>query len=156
VLSVELTPATASGYVRLAFDRMLAVADRLGDDRVNVRPIGADTNSVAALVVHCCGVSEFWLGHVGLGRESHRERATEFSSTATVAELHALVDVAVRQLDADLLALDAGAAESAYAEGRQFLKVDPASDASLALHVIEELFQHLGHAELAADALLAR
>jgi hypothetical protein len=133
---------------------MLAVADRLGDERVNVRPIGPDTNAVAALVVHCCGVCEFWLGHVGLGRESHRERAAEFSSTATVAELHALVSSTQRQVDADLLALDAGA-ESAYAEGRQFLKVDPDSDASLALHVIEELFQHLGHAELAADALVA-
>jgi uncharacterized damage-inducible protein DinB len=151
---VELTPATASGYARLAFDRMLAVADRLGDERVNVRPIGPDTNSVAALVVHCCGVSEFWLGHVGLGRESHREREAEFSSTATVAELHTLVEATQHQVDVDLVAIEAGA-ESAYADGRQFLDVDPRSDASLVLHVLEELFQHLGHAELAADALLA-
>lgn len=27
------------------------------------------------------------------------------------------------------------------------------SDASVVLHVVEELFQHLGHAELAAEAL---
>jgi hypothetical protein len=69
VLGVDLTPATASGYVRRAFDLMLAVADRLGDDRVNDRPLGP-------------------------------------------------------------------------------------SDASLVLHVTEELYQHLGHCELAADALL--
>jgi len=31
VLGVELTPATASGYVRLAFDQMLAVAERVGN-----------------------------------------------------------------------------------------------------------------------------
>jgi hypothetical protein len=32
--------------------------------------------------------------------------------------------------------------------------VAPGDDASLVVHVIEELFQHLGHCELAADALL--
>jgi len=152
VLGVELTPATASGYVRRAFDEMLAVADRLGDERVNERPLGPDTNAVSALVIHCCGVAEFWLGHVGLGRESHRERVAEFSSTATLAELRAMADATCQQVEADLVALEAGA-DSAYSGGREFLQVDP-SDASLVLHVVEELFQHLGHCELAADALL--
>ena len=152
---MELTPATASGYVGLAFDQMLAVADRLGDDRANARPLGSQTNSVAALVAHCCGVCEFWLGHVGLGRESTRDRDAEFSHTATVQELHAMVAETRQRLDADLVALEAGGgATSAHAAGRQFLDVDPASDASLVLHVVEELFQHLGHCELAADALL--
>jgi uncharacterized damage-inducible protein DinB len=152
VLGVELTTATASGYVRRAFDLMLAVADRLGEERVNERPLGPDTNAVAALVIHCCGVSEFWLGHVGLGRDSHREREAEFSRTATLAELREMADATSRQVDADLQAIEAGAG-SPYAEGRTFLQVD-ASDASLVLHVIEELYQHLGHCELAADALL--
>lgn len=150
---MELAPETASVYVRLAFDQMLAVADRLGDARVNKRPIGPDTNAVAAIVIHCCGVTEFWLGHVGLGRESQRERDAEFARTATVAELHDLVDASVRQIAADIEALEAGAT-SPYAEGRQFLPVEE-GDATLVLHVLEELFQHLGHAELAADALLA-
>ena len=44
--------------------------------------------------------------------------------------------------------------DSPHSEGRAFLDVDD-TDASLVLHVIEELFQHLGHAELAADALAA-
>lgn len=149
---MELTPETASGYVRLAFDQMLVVADRLGDAEVNERPIGPDTNAVAAIVVHCCGVAEFWLGHVGLGRASQRDRDGEFSRTATVAELHALVDATQRQIEADLAALDAGAT-SAHGAVRQFLTVADESDASLVLHVIEELFQHLGHCEIAADAL---
>lgn len=152
---MDLPPGTASGYVRLAFDQMLAVADRLGDAKVNERPIGPDTNAVAPIVVHCCGVAEFWLGHVGLGRESHRDREAEFSRTATVAELHALVDATRRQIDADLGALEAGA-PSAYAADRQLLTVADETDASLVLHVIEELFQHLGHCEIAADALTAR
>ena len=152
MLDVELSPTTASGYARLAFDQMLAVADRLGDERANERPIGPHVNSVASLVIHCCGVAEFWLGHVGLGRDSHRAREAEFSRTASLAELRAMADATCRQVEADLQALEAGA-RSPHSGGRTFLQVDD-TDASLVLHVIEELFQHLGHAELAADALL--
>jgi uncharacterized damage-inducible protein DinB len=151
VLAVELTPAVATGYVRLALDRMLVVAQDLGDDKANRRPLGTETNSVAALIVHCCGVCEFWLGHIGCGRPTHRDRDGEFSSTASVTELHELVAATVAQVEADLTAIEGGVA-SDHADGRQFLSVDE-SDASLALHVIEELFQHLGHCELAADAL---
>lgn len=152
VRGMELTPDVAGRYVRLAFEQMLTVADRLGDDRVNERPLGRRTNAVAGIVVHCCGVSEFWLGHVGRGRESTRAREDEFSTSATVSELHDLVAVTLAQVEADLAAIEAGA-DSAYAEGRMFLVV-PEGDASLVVHVIEELFQHLGHCELAADALL--
>ena len=63
-----------------------------------------------------------------------------------------MADATCRQVDADLRALEAGA-PSPHSGGRAFLDVDD-TDASLVLHVIEELFQHLGHAELAADALL--
>jgi uncharacterized damage-inducible protein DinB len=137
----------------MAFEQLLAVAERLGDDKVNQQPLGPSTNSVAGLIVHCCGVSEFWLGHVGVGRPTTRDRDAEFTTTATVAELRTMVDATCRQVDADLADIDAGT-DSAHADGKQLLEVDPGSDASLVLHVIEELFQHLGHCELAADALL--
>ena len=39
---------------------------------------------------------------------------------------------------------------------RQFLPGGDESDDSLVLHVLEELFQHLGHMEITADVLLAR
>ena len=151
---MELTPSTASAYVHLAFDNMLAVADRLGDDKVNERPISPQTNAVASLILHCCGVAEFWFGHVGLGRESLRDRDEEFTKRATLVELHGVVAIALDQIDADLVALDAGGPESPFMEGRVFLSGEDQSDASLVLHVIEELYQHLGHCEIAADALL--
>jgi uncharacterized damage-inducible protein DinB len=154
VLAVELSPSTATGYARLAFDQMLAVADRLGDQRVNERPIAPHVNSVASLVVHCCGVSEFWLGHIGRGRPSDRDRDGEFTATASVAELHQRVDACIARIEADVEAIAAGTG-SPDAEGLQLLQVAPGDDASLVLHVIEELFQHLGHCEIAADALLA-
>jgi uncharacterized damage-inducible protein DinB len=152
---IELTPETGQRYVRLAFDQLLGVADRLGDEGVNQRPHGEGTNAVAALIVHCCGVCEFWLGHVGLGRDSDRDREAEFSATATVADLHQLVHATMAQVSQDLVALET-APPSPHAKPREHLTEGDRSDASLVLHVLEELFQHLGHAELAADAVLAR
>lgn len=153
---MDLTSDTASRYLRHAFDQLVAVAERLGDERVDLRPHGPSTNSVAALTLHCCGVAEFWLGHVGLGRESRRDREAEFSSTATVAELRAQVAATLRQIDEDVVALAASGAAPEFAATRQHLVDGDGSDASLVLHVVEEVFQHLGHAELTADALLAR
>jgi len=148
---VELPAATATAYVRHAFGQMLEVADRVGEPTINERPLGPQTNAVAALIVHCCGVAEFWLGHVALGRESRRDRDSEFSDTATLAELHELVDDTLARVIADVAALEAG--EGRDEGGRQFLLDGDTSDASVVLHVLEELFQHLGHMELAADAL---
>jgi Protein of unknown function (DUF664) len=152
VLVVELSPTTATGYARLAFDQMLAVADRLGDERVNERPIAPHVNSVASLVVHCCGVAEFWLGHVGVGRPSTRDRDAEFTTTASVSELHERVATCLSRIEADVTTIDGGV-DPKNVEGLQLLQVAPGDDASLVLHVIEELFQHLGHCEIAADAL---
>jgi hypothetical protein len=150
---MELAAHTAEIYVRHAFAQMHAVVDRLDDERVNVRPFGPETNSVAALITHTCGVGEFWLGHVGLGRPSTRERDAEFVATATVSELHAAIDAATAQVAADIRRLDAGEASDEHADGRQFLEEGDGSDAALVVHVLEELYQHLGHMDLTADAL---
>jgi hypothetical protein len=52
-------------------------------------------------------------------------------------------------------ALDAGEASPAHAPLRQTLEDADASDAALVLHVLEELYQHLGHMQVTADALAA-
>ncbi len=140
--------------MRLAFTQILQVADRVGDDRVNTRPLGPQTNAVAPLIIHCCEVAEFWLGHVALGRPSVRDRTSEFARTATLAELRERVDNAVVQTMADIRSLDAG--EGRDEGGRQFLEAGDGSDAAVVIHVLEELFQHLGHMELAADAFAAQ
>jgi hypothetical protein len=152
---MELERGTAELYMRHAFEQMLDVADRLGDTRVNDRPLGSDTNAVAALIIHSRAVAEFWIGHVALGRPSDRDRQSEFSTTATVAELHALVDETLAQLSEDLAAIDAGKAQPDRT-GRQFLDGGDDSDGAIVLHVLRELYQHLGHMELAADALAVR
>ena len=149
---------TATAYVHLAFDGMLAVADRLGDDRVNERPISDHTNAVGALIVHCCGVAEFWLGHVGLGRDSHRDRERGvLRARPRLGELHGhrRRDLPTRSRPTSG-ALDAGARLRRTPRAGSSSTVDDTSDASLVLHVIEELFQHLGHCEIAADVRRCR
>ena len=149
---MELAEATTAGYVRHAFQQMLVIAERLGDEKVGLRPLGRRTNAVAALIVHCCGMAEFWLGHVALGRPSSRNRDAEFSTTATVTELYALVEHSLETILSDLSRIAAGEATPGH-DARAHL-VGGGSDDSVVLHVLEELFQHLGHMELAADALL--
>jgi uncharacterized damage-inducible protein DinB len=148
---MELRPETAEAYVRHAFAQMLAVADGIGDPRINERPLGEQTNAIAALIIHCCEVAEFWLGHVALGRPTSRDRDSEFSRTATLTELHDLVDDTIERVVADVRELGAG--RGVDEGGRQFLLDGDTSDASVVLHVLEELYQHLGHMELTADAL---
>ena len=131
----------------------MRVAERMGEPAMNTRPLGPGTNAVAALILHCCGVSEFWLGHVALGEPSQRDREAEFTSTATLTELRAIVDVSLERAATHLARLEAG--EGTDEGGRQFLHGGDISDASVVLHVLEELFQHLGHAELTADMVLS-
>jgi len=150
---MNLEPATAELYTRHAFTQMLEVADRLGEPKVNDRPLGPRTNAVAALIIHCCEVTEFWLGHVGLGRPSQRDRESEFTRTATLAELHAMVDATLSTARADLDRIFRGDTQ-ADRTGFMFLIGGDESDGALVIHVLEELYQHLGHMEIAADALI--
>lgn len=150
---MRLDPDLATAYTDRAFDLMLGVLDRFGDDQLDVRPPGPDTMAAASLVLHCVGVSEFWLGHVALGRPSERDREAELSATATRDELVAAIGAARTQAAADLAALAGGAGQPS--ELRAFLLGD-GDDDSLVLHVLEELYQHLGHLDLTADALDGR
>lgn len=151
---MELPAGTAERYLRHAFSQMLDVAERLGEPGINERPLGPGTNAVAALVIHCCAVAEFWLGHVALARPTTRDRDSELAQVASLAELRALVAGAVDRSQDHLARLEAGAGTDEG--GRQFLLDEDTTDASVVLHVLEELYQHLGHMELAADALARR
>ena len=150
---MELSAETAGRYLRHAYAQMLTAADRLGEELVNRRPHGPGTNSVAALIVHCAAVAPWWLGHVALGDPTQRDRESEFEATATIAELHALVAASLAASMEALRRLEAG--EGSDGGGRQFLLDGDASDAGVVIHVIEELFQHLGHIDLTVDALTA-
>lgn len=149
---MEVTASTLEAYLRHAFAQLVGVAERLGDELVNRRPPGADTNTIAALTAHCCGVTEYWLGHVALGRESHRDRPAEFTTALTVGQIRSMIAATADRAGADLRHLEAGEGGRDHPDQRHLLGDGGGTD--IVLHVLEELYQHLGHAELTADALL--
>ena len=149
---MELTAKTVCVYLEQAIDGMLRVLDRLDDESVNERPHGPSTNSVAALVTHCCGLTPFWLEHVGTDRPTSRDRDAEFSAQASVDELRARLNDLRGRCPEMVGSLD-GASSATYHPLRAQLPGGDRSDPAIALHVIEELYQHLGHMELTADAL---
>lgn len=149
---MELDTSTIALYIRHAFGGMERVLDRLDDRTVNERPAGWGTNSVAGLIVHGCELSPSWFAAPGLGRESTRDRDAEFTTTATIAELRARIATAVESTCALLEEFVVGPTTPDH-EFRAFMPGTDHSDGALVLHVLEELFQHLGHMEVTADAL---
>lgn len=149
---MDLAAATIELYLNHAFAGMEKVLDRLDDTTVNQRPAGWGTNSVAGLVVHCCELAPSWFTVPGLGREGERDRDAEFAATATVAELRARIEGA-RAATADALSDFMTGPTTPDHPLRAFMPGGDFSDGALVLHVLEELFQHLGHMEVTADAL---
>ena len=149
---MELTAETIDLYVRHAFAGIERVLDRLDDDLVNIRPPGWGTNSVAGLIVHCCELAPSWFEMPGLGRDSERDRDAEFAAHATVAELRARIATAVDRVSGLVDEFVAGPTAENH-PFRDFMPGTDRSDGALVVHVLEELFQHLGHLEVTADAL---
>lgn len=152
---MELTISSIDLYVRHAFAGMNRVLDRLDDETVNVVPEGWGTNSVAGLIVHCCELTPSWFEMPGMGRDSVRDRDAEFAATGTVAELRARIDAAVQRTGSLVEEFAVGPTTPDH-PFREFMPGTDRSDGALVLHVLEELFQHLGHMEVTADALERR
>jgi hypothetical protein len=142
-------------FIDLAVDRMMAKATLLGP-RVSERPDLDGANSVFGLVTHCVGVTEWWLGHVVLGRDSARDRSAEFTATGSVVDLEQLV----ARFRATLPGLVDEVVSTPVPRSAPVEQLSagprpwPWSTASICLHVVEELFQHAGHVDLTTDLLL--
>lgn len=149
-----LPPGTGLAYLRYAFGQMLGLVGLLDDPLLNERPTSSGTNAVGALVLHCCGVCEFWLGHVALGRPARRgDRAAEFARMTTTTECREAVEQALAQAEQDLRRLEAEPGSPHDARSR--LHGGVGDDDAVLLHVIEEVFQHLGQMEVTKDVLLS-
>jgi hypothetical protein len=151
--AVQLTPLVAQAYMDRAFDQMVDVVGRVADDDLNTKPFGEGTNSIAVLVTHSTEVCHWWLGHVGLGEPTERDRDAEFVHVADRAELEDRIARARDAVAGHIRRLDGG--EGRPHPDRAHLHGD-GSDGSIVLHVLEELYQHLGHMDITADALAAR
>jgi bifunctional pyridoxal-dependent enzyme with beta-cystathionase and maltose regulon repressor activities len=142
-------------FVEHAVRDMAAIVAELGDDRACTKPDIPGANTPYALLTHCLGVIEYWAGHVNLGRQSHRDRAAEFTATGPVTELLARTDRVLAQLADDVVSAADQREVAAPAEAWARKHERAFSPAAVLLHVDEELVQHLGQLEVIRDALRA-
>jgi uncharacterized damage-inducible protein DinB len=140
-------------FVDLALTEMVGIVRQLGDAEANRRPAMAGANSPFAILTHCLGVMEFWGGFMVAGRAIERDREAEFEATGSVDELIQRAEDARRRLREDVVGLESltappdvlGPEDAGVPYGR--------TKGAVLLHIVEELFQHLGQMELTRDML---
>jgi hypothetical protein len=143
-------------FADLALGEMARIVEGLGDELANEVPPLPGANSAFAILTHCLGVMEYWGGATVAGRTIERDRAAEFVARGEVAGLLERTEAARRRLHDDVGALDA-LAPPAQAVGN---RGDPVpytqTQGAVLLHMLEELFQHLGQMEITRDMLQAQ
>jgi hypothetical protein len=142
-------------FVDTALGAMALLLGELGDELANRRPALGGANSPYAIMTHCMGVMEYWGGATVAGRTVQRDREAEFTAAGKVTELLARTASARRQLEADLTGCDSGAVPSNVFRSPDTVEPYTKTKGSVLLHILEELFQHLGQMELTRDLILA-
>lgn len=137
-----------------ALDGMAAILAELGDDHGNRRPALPGANTPYAIVTHCLGVLEFWVGSLVAGRAVERDRDAEFTASGPVSALIERVAGAKEQLRADLAVAEPAAPLRAPASAKYADTPAGRSQGGALQHVYEELAQHHGQLELTRDVLL--
>src|SRR5919109_1267225 len=99
---LSISPDDVLSYINQALDGMVQVVEELGDARVNLRPDLPGANSPFALLTHCVGLTNYWLGAVLAGRQVHRDRDAEFQARGSVADIRQAVRHLQQQIRQDM------------------------------------------------------
>ncbi len=138
-----------------ALTGMMSIVAGLGDELANERPPLAGANSPFALLTHCLGVIDAWVGGFVSGRPVDRDRDAEFGARGDVSALLSTAADVRERFHHDLLAADPAKPLRAQPP-ESFEGPDRELDTGAALqHVYEELAQHHGQMEQMRDLLLA-
>ena len=141
-------------FTRRTVTGTLAAVDRIGDERINLRPDLPGVATPFQLVTHAFAAADFWCSHIVCGYPTERVRDDEFVATGSVADLHAAAAALLARLD-ELAPEMAAATELAHQPQTQTPLEAPWTVGAALIHAYEELAQHLGHLEMTADVLLA-
>jgi DinB superfamily len=143
-------------FADLALREMARIVADLGDELANRRPPFAGANSPYVILTHCLGVLEYWAGATVAERPIHRDRAAEFTASGPIAPLLVRAERARQRLAEDLAGLEAwDAPQSVHRNPDDPVPYSETKGAVL-LHILEELFQHLGQMEITRDALMVQ
>ena len=145
-------------FIDRALDGMLRIVEELGEERVNMRPDLPGANSPYAILTHCIGVCDYWIGTLLGKREFLRDRDAEFRASGTVVELRERVGELKAKLLADIRQVHGekpleSAPNSNYNPLRGMDYGDWTEGTAL-IHAYEELAQHHGQMELTRDVLM--
>lgn len=137
-------------------DKLAALVATLDDDTFNASlPIPA-INSLAVLLRHVTGSARYWLERVCLGRNYVRDRDGEFSAHCSVAEgleIYRRDRAAIESALVELRSMDRAGVPAAIPTDKD--RWWCGSIEGVIVHVFHEAAQHLGHAEITRDALVA-
>ncbi len=153
---VAVAQADYLWFADLALRGMARIVADLGDELANRRPPFPGANSPYVILTHCLGVMEYWAGATVAGRSIERDRAAEFSASGPVAPLLERAEKARERLVVDVAGLDAWEAPQSVHEDPDDPVPYSETKGAVLLHILEELFQHLGQMEITRDALTAQ
>ncbi len=142
-------------FVDLALSAMAGIVEELGDDLANRRPSFRGGNSAYVILTHCLGVMEYWGGATVAERPVQRDRSAEFAARGDVAGLLRRAEHARRRLREEIVGLVAGAAPVGVRPEPGDPEPYTRTKGAVLVHILEELFQHLGHMEITRDTLVA-
>lgn len=151
-----------SDFIDKLLEKAAGHAASLTANALNWKPLYADTNSVAALCAHMCGVVRWWVQQGLTGQDVGRQRDTEF-----IAQVDANANLSfwgtnrpisdviseTRSISRDILAdLDPASLTRQSAVDT----LGPQLNRWALVHTIDELSQHIGHMELTIQLYNAR
>jgi hypothetical protein len=153
--ALTLAPDDYLWFVDRALDAMVQIVVDLGDDLANRRPNLPEANSAYALLTHCLGVMEYWGGGTVAERTFSRDRRSEFVASGGVEELATRARAARLRLAEDIAGHDSTATPANVHPKPDDPVPYNVSKGAVLVHMLSELYQHLGHMELTRDLLVA-
>ena len=151
---MSIAPKALLPFFTKALSDMVDIAVELGDARINLRPDLPNTNSPYAIMTHCVGSTNDWLGSVLAGRAIVRDREAEFSAEGTVAEIIKAIRELQQQSEEDIIQVRGDQSLGYRVDLHGSMQEHTQGD--VLLHCLRELTQHLGQLELTRDILRAR
>ena len=145
-------------FINRALDGMLSIVEELGEERANLCPDLPGANSPYAILTHCVGVCDYWIGTLLGKREVFRDRGSEFKASGSVVELRERVVELKAKLPADIIQVQ-GEKTLASAPNSMYNPL-PGTDrgdwreGTALIHAYEELAQHHGQMEITRDLLM--
>ena len=140
-------------FIDRALDGMVAILEGLGDELANKVPDLPGANSPYAILFHCLGVTNYWIGTLLGGRDVPRDRSAEFKATGTVKDLSERIQGLKLQIRNDLDRFAGTTAITSTPNRSPIPEHDQWTQGRVLVHTYEELAQHHGQMELTRDIL---